>query len=72
MANENCLAGFRCPSCGSEGPFKIEARVLVTVYDDGTDGSYSGTEWDGGSYCECFDCGKDGTVKDFTNKKKGD
>lgn len=69
MANENCLQGFRCPSCESEGPFKIEARVLVTVYDDGTDDSGSDTEWDDGSYCECFNCGKRGTVKDFTNGK---
>ena len=72
MANENCLKGFRCPSCESEGPFKIEARVVVMVYDDGTVDSGYDTEWDDGSHCECFDCGKYGTVKDFTNKKKGD
>lgn len=69
MANENCLKGFRCPSCESEGPFRIEACVIVMVYDDGTDGSDSDTEWGDDSYCECFNCGKYGTVKDFTNKK---
>lgn len=70
MANENCLQGFRCPSCESEGPFKIEARVLVTVYDDGTDDSESdAVEWNSHSYCECCECHRYGTVGSFTNRK---
>lgn len=71
MANENCLKGFVCPLCGSEGPFKIEARMLVKVWDDGTDDSESGdVEWDEHSYCECCECYRYGTVGDFTNRSR--
>jgi hypothetical protein len=34
MANTNCLAGIRCPECGSEGPFVIEVTHQVVMGDE--------------------------------------
>lgn len=34
--NDNCLAGFRCPKCGSEGPFDIATEDFTKWNDDGT------------------------------------
>lgn len=67
-ANTNCLEGMECPECKSNGPFKIAATALFTLYDDGTD-EFGDLEYDDGSYCECPQCGFDGIVDDF---KKGD
>ena len=53
MANSNCLEGVKCPVCGGEGAFKIEARVVVLVTDEGTEDQGSDYEWDQDSYCEC-------------------
>ncbi len=64
-ANTNCLKGFRCPKCGSEGPFKIEATCLVLVHDDGIEDG-EGYEWDDSAWCACRECEHDGTVRDFT------
>lgn len=64
MSNSNCLTGFRCPECGSEGPFSIEALSLFTVYDEGTD-DHSDVQWDDNSYCQCVMCGDSGKVRNF-------
>lgn len=64
MSNSNCLTGFRCPECGSEGPFSIEALSLFTVYDEGTD-DHSDVQWDDNSYCQCVECCHSGTVLTF-------
>jgi DNA-directed RNA polymerase subunit RPC12/RpoP len=34
MPNTNCLEGIRCPKCGHEDAFKIEAKVLVELRAD--------------------------------------
>jgi hypothetical protein len=68
MTNTNCLEGMRCPGCGSDGPFRISATVLVLVEDDGPADDLSGSEWDDGSYCECDACDHSGIVNDFTIK----
>jgi hypothetical protein len=62
--NTNCLAGMRCPNCGSRGPFAVSATALFTIGDDGTE-DFGDVEYDGGSYCECPACGHDGIVHDF-------
>jgi len=64
MSNENCLAGLRCPNCGSYGPYRIEIKTLATVTDDGTD-EYEGADWEDESFCGCIDCSHDGKVADF-------
>jgi hypothetical protein len=65
--NENCLAGFECPECGSYGPFRIQATVSgeTTVSDDGTDGIDGDVTWEDTSACRCLDCGHGGTVRNF-------
>jgi DNA-directed RNA polymerase subunit RPC12/RpoP len=65
MANTNCLEGIRCPKCGHEDSFKIEATVLVLVTDDGTE-DLGNSEWDADRYCECDNCRYAGTIKDFS------
>jgi hypothetical protein len=64
--NENCLLGFQCPRCGCCGPFYIEAKTVVLVYDDGTENVDGELDWGDESYCECHNCHHFGTVKDFT------
>lgn len=38
--NNNCLKGYRCPKCGSNGPFLIPTSALVEWNDDGTADMY--------------------------------
>lgn len=66
--NYNCLQGMRCPNpeCKSEGPFNIEAVVMVMVTDDGTEDQGSDYEWRDDAFCQCIACGSNGTVYDFT------
>lgn len=64
MANSNCLAGMKCPKCGSEGPFNIVMSSEFMLYDDGTAG-YGDTEWGPESRCRCPGCQFEGTVRDF-------
>lgn len=66
--NENCLAGMRCPNCGSADTLKIEVTQtkMVVFHDDGSDDNSGGDmEWDNKSACECGKCGHSGTVADF-------
>lgn len=65
MANENCLAGLRCPKCGSYGPFGIAITAwAVSVTDDGfTD--VEDAEWDRDSIIRCETCNEVATVADF-------
>ena len=64
----NCLAGMRCPNpeCASVGPFKIMIRMVVAVYDDGTDyESLGDTEFANDSLCTCPECDHHATVGHF-------
>jgi hypothetical protein len=71
-SNSNCLTGFRCPECGSDGPFKIEAVAIsrsrqtgsFTVWDNGTE-DYADVQWHDDSYCQCVMCGDSGKVRNF-------
>lgn len=62
--NANCLAGMKCPKCGSLEPFGIEVTMTVTMCDDGTD-DYGNSEWEDTSYCECRACCFHGIAGDF-------
>ena len=70
--NENILHGMRCPKCGSLAPFRIEAKLVILVYDDTTEEDETGCcpEWDGNSYCECRACRHPGIVADFHQKEE--
>jgi hypothetical protein len=65
MTNENCLEGIRCPQCGYEDAFRIEAQITVYVTDDGTEDEGGHYAWDGESPCHCAECDHAGTIKDF-------
>ena len=65
MPNTNCLEGFKCPKCNSEGPFRIEVSTVMTVTDNGTEGDGADHEWDENSYCECPKCDYANIVKTF-------
>ena len=63
--NTNCLAGMKCPECGSEGPFRIDVLTTVTMYDDGWSENVSDTIWEDDSGCSCDACDYGGEVCDF-------
>lgn len=63
--NDNCLAGMKCPSCGSYGPFKMVVSCIALVTDEGIEETED-YEWDKTSYCACVNCQHDATVFDFT------
>jgi hypothetical protein len=71
MANTNCLAGIRCPECGSEGPFIIEVTQQVVMSDDGSE-DYCPLHWDEESYMQCVECDFDGTAADFKEQETPD
>lgn len=66
MPNTNCLEGIRCPKCGHEDSFKVEATVLVRVEDQGVTDDLSESQFNADHYCECDNCHHSGTIKDFT------
>ena len=66
--NINCLADMRCPKCGSFGPFHIEAKIMVLVYDEGAEEEGTAYEWDSASYCECHLCHQTGSIETFSDK----
>ena len=65
--NANCLAGMKCPTCGSYGPFRIMVTQsgMTLVSDDGTDDIHGDTTWDDDSDCECTDCSHEAKAGDF-------
>jgi Zn ribbon nucleic-acid-binding protein len=65
MTNKNCLEGIRCPQCGHEDAFRIEAQITVYVTDDGTEDEGGHYAWDGESPCRCAECGHAGKLEDF-------
>jgi hypothetical protein len=67
MTNTNCLEGIKCFACGNEDSFRIAARTIATVCDDGIE-DHSEMEWDDDSYADCTKCCRHGTLKDFTVK----
>jgi hypothetical protein len=65
--NTNCLAGIKCPHCGSEDAFYISGGVLAYVTDDGAEAaSNTSIDWDDASYIQCAECDGEGLLSDFT------
>ncbi len=66
------LAGMSCPECYSEGPFNIVARAtFLNVTDDGA-AEFENMDWEGESFCQCCECGKQGVVSDFSTFETGE
>jgi hypothetical protein len=64
MTNTNCLADIKCPKCGNDGSFRIEAVIVCHVTDDGSEPT-GDHHWDKDSFCHCPECDFDGKVSDF-------
>ena len=64
MANTNCLEGIRCPQCGNEEEFRIEALVVCKVTDDGAEATGE-FDWHDKSWCLCPKCEKEGDLEEF-------
>lgn len=62
--NENCLAGYECPKCKSQGPFWFNSMSWARWTDDGTE---EPTDFeillDGRGLCES--CGYKGFASKF-------
>lgn len=71
MANCNCLAGFCCPQCDNEDQFRISAKTMALVRDDGVLET-ADMEWDDDSTCICPDCGYTAKVKNFCKPEEAD
>lgn len=72
MANSNVLEGWKCPGCGSEGPFFVDAtiRARVLLYDDGAmEEDPTETTWEPENFASCLECGLEAQVRDFTREQ---
>jgi hypothetical protein len=64
--NVNCLAGKRCPKCGSYGPLEVQVSMRVLLYDEGTDDADDGSiEYDDDATAMCYACRYEGKFGDF-------
>lgn len=71
--NNNCLQGYKCPKCGSLGPFWIAVSMTANVLmsDDGTmDQDNTDTYWEGDAVTTCPECGYEGIAWDFNPDMK--
>lgn len=75
--NNNCLRGYECPECSSEGPFWIDAMITARVLmsDEGTIKEQdTQTDWEMNSLFKCSDCEFEGKAEEFStlfrDKKK--
>ena len=57
---------LRCPACGHDESFVIEAAECLLMFSDGSifNGD-CGMEWGNHSYCRCHECNHTGTVFQF-------
>ena len=53
--NSNCLAGMRCPNCGSEGPFEIAVKASARMTDEGCEAVHE-IDWTDASPVACVAC----------------
>ena len=64
--NVNCLAGKRCPKCGSHGPFEVEVTMRILLSDTGSDDAEDGTiDYEDNAPAMCYDCRYEGKFNDF-------
>jgi hypothetical protein len=62
--NDNCLDHVKCPKCGQEARFSIEASTVVDVTDDGTD-VCGDVEWSATAWIQCTSCEHGGEMWEF-------
>ena len=71
MSNENCLKGIKCPKCGNESKFIIQANAVVTVEDSGVTDAHT-FEWGSDDGCKCAACDFHGELSEFEMDSKCD
>lgn len=59
-----CLATMKCPKCGHNADFNIEATCLATVVNDSVDSAIA-YNWDDHNSCRCGGCQYQALVGDF-------
>jgi len=73
--NTNCLENRRCPKCGHPDEVIIEARLWVSLQDDGSDpyaDSIPNTDvsYDEDSPAHCPECGHDDCFSEWLEEDK--
>ena len=63
--NDNVLDGFKCPKCGTYGPFWIRCLRDYLFCDEGSIDETGDFEWDDDTHCRCSECDFEGAIKDF-------
>ena len=66
--NSNCLLGYKCPNCGSQGPFEMTTTSTTKWCDDGTEYQDTPSIADEG-FSTCLACGKHGETREFDAEK---
>lgn len=69
--NENCLAGYECPSCGKSSQFNIETNCITQWTDNGTGDNLNYDFVDDGNF-ECCHCHFSAKRKCFQTSKEVD
>jgi hypothetical protein len=64
MPNENYLEGIKCPNCGQEECFDINALITCRVTDEGSN-PVGDHYWDQTSFTYCPACDYQGALKHF-------
>jgi hypothetical protein len=57
--------GLRCPECGQEDKFQIDATVTLTVVGDDVSSEPDNT-WESSSFTVCLGCDHEGTAAEFS------
>ena len=72
--NDNCLAGYRCPKCGGQGPFIMPTKCAMRWTDDGPtdEGKFpmnACVDQAAGLYTLCGSCNHHAPTADFDAEK---
>jgi len=69
--NENCLAGKKCPSCKSGGPFQVLTEIWIEMEDEGYDFPEAlDFQTDDCTPCRCVECNYRGEFSKFSVPEK--
>ena len=63
--NANCLRGYECPKCQSQGPFWAKTTCLAKWCDDGTEETQEHEIEEQAGHMRCCGCDYRGHVNDF-------
>jgi hypothetical protein len=70
MTNVNCLSGLACPHCGNADRLLVSATIRASVTDEGAEIAFgSDLHWDDSSPTECPECGHNGTLLEFRDRR---